>query len=35
MSRGRRYNEEGQLNYVKVFAVLIAVVVIIMCIVMI
>lgn len=32
MSKGRRYNEEGQLNYAKVFAVVIALVVIIMCI---
>lgn len=30
MSRGRRYSGEGQLNYVKVFAVIIAIVVIIM-----
>ena len=28
MSRGRRYSDEGQLNYVKVFAVIIAIVVI-------
>ncbi len=31
MSRGRRYSDEGQLNYTKVFAVAIAIVVIIMC----
>ena len=31
MSRGRRYSDEGKLNYTKVFAVLIAVVVIAMC----
>ena len=30
MSKGKRYNNEGQLNYKKVFAVIIAVVVIIM-----
>ena len=30
MSKGRRYNNEGQLNYKKVFAVVIAIVVIIM-----
>lgn len=30
MSRGRRYSEEGQLNYTKVFAVIIAIAVIIM-----
>lgn len=35
MSRGRRYSGEGQLNYTKVFAVVIAIVVIIMCIVII
>ena len=33
MSRGRRYSEEQHLNYTKVFAVIIAIVVIIMCIV--
>lgn len=32
MSRGRRYNDEGQLNYTKVFAVIIAIIVIGMCI---
>ena len=31
MSRGRRYSDEGKLNYTKVFAVLIAIVVIAMC----
>ena len=31
MSKGRRYSEEGQLNYVKVFAVIIAILVIWMC----
>ena len=33
MSRGRRYSEDQHLNYTKVFAVIIAIVVIIMCIV--
>ena len=32
MSRGRRYSDEGQLNYTKVFAVIIAIVFIVMCI---
>lgn len=32
MSKGRRYNGEAQLNYTKVFAVLIAIIVIVMCI---
>ena len=30
MSRGKRYNDEGKLNYTKVLAVLIAIIVIIM-----
>ena len=35
MSRGKRYSEEPHLNYTKVFAVIIAIVVIAMCIVII
>ena len=35
MSRGKRYNDEGKLNYTKVLAVLIAIIVIIMFVIMI